>query len=92
MKKVYTEEHKAFFASFIPGHTTTEVVAEFNRRFEQKTTASKVKSYKTNNRIKKTIVSKAEHAKVILRAKVNCFHGKSVISSGRIIRGKQHCR
>lgn len=52
MKKVYTEEHKAFFASFIPGHTTTEVVAEFNRRFEQKTTASKVKSYKTNNRIK----------------------------------------
>ena len=46
MKKVYTEEHKAFFASFIPGHTTTEVVAEFNRRFEQKTTASKVKSYK----------------------------------------------
>lgn len=52
MKKVYTAEQKEFFRDFIPGHTTTEVVAEFNRRFEQKTTASKVKSYKTNNRIK----------------------------------------
>lgn len=52
MKKVYTEEHKAFFLSFVPGHSCAEVVAEFNRRFEQKTTVSKVKSYKKNNHIK----------------------------------------
>lgn len=52
MKKVYTEEQKEFFINFIPGHTTAEVVEEFNRRFEQETTVSKVKSYKTNNHIK----------------------------------------
>ena len=52
MKKVYTEEQKEFFRNFIPGHTTAEVVAEFNRRFEQKTTISKVKAYKVNNHIK----------------------------------------
>lgn len=52
MTKVYTDEQKEFFKEFIPGHTTAEVVAEFNRRFEQKTTVSKVKSYKTNNHIK----------------------------------------
>lgn len=52
MTKVYTEEQKEFFINFIPGHTTAEVVEEFNRRFEQKTTVSKVKSYKTNNHIK----------------------------------------
>lgn len=52
MMKVYTEEQKEFLRNFIPGHTTVEVVEEFNRRFEQKTTTSKIKSYKTNHKIR----------------------------------------
>lgn len=50
--KRYTEEHRAFFLTFIPGHTSDEVAAEFNRRFDIKVTPSKVKSYKANRRIK----------------------------------------
>lgn len=52
MRTVYTDEQKEFFREFIPGHTTDEVVAEFGRRFGEETTASKVKSYKTNHHIK----------------------------------------
>ena len=52
MKKVYTEEHKAFFASFIPGHTDIEVAEEFNSRFALKITPAKVKNYKNRCHIK----------------------------------------
>lgn len=51
MKK-YTEEHRSFFLSFIPGHTNEEVAAEFNKRFDTKVTPSQVKAYKQNYRIK----------------------------------------
>ena len=51
MKK-YTEEHRSFFLSFIPGHTNEEVAAEFNKRFNTKVTPSQVKAYKQNYRIK----------------------------------------
>lgn len=52
MKKIYTEEHKAFFLSFIPGHSDVEVAEEFNRRFPLKITAEKVHSLKGNLHIK----------------------------------------
>ena len=51
MKKVYTEEHKAFFLSFVPGHSCAEVAEEFNRRFDIQITPAQVKAYKGNNKI-----------------------------------------
>lgn len=50
--KVYTNEHKEWLASFIPGHTCVEVAEEFNKRFELKITAYKVKCYKENHKIR----------------------------------------
>ena len=52
MKKIYNEEHRAFFLEFIPGHTDNEIANEFNQRFDIKITPSKVHAYKQNNRIK----------------------------------------
>lgn len=49
MKKKYTEEHKEFFLSFVPGHTDKEVATEFSSRFGISITPSQVKSYKHNN-------------------------------------------
>ena len=51
MKK-YSDEHRRFFLSFIPGHTCVEVAQEFNRRFDIMVTPSQVKSYKNNCHIK----------------------------------------
>ncbi|MBQ6568304.1 MAG: HNH endonuclease [Treponema sp.] len=52
MKKVYNEEHRAFFLKFIPGHTDEQVADEFNRRFDVQVTPSKVHAFKCNNHIK----------------------------------------
>ena len=50
--KRYNKEQHEWLASFIPGHTCVEVAEEFNKRFELKITPAKVKSYKTNHKIK----------------------------------------
>lgn len=52
MKKIYTEEHKVFFQTFILGHTDAEVAEEFNRRFKLQITPAKVKSYKNRFHIR----------------------------------------
>lgn len=48
----YTEEEKAFFVEFVPGHSYREIVDEFNRRFPEPITISQVKGcigrYKLN--------------------------------------------
>ena len=50
--RIYTPEQHEWLAAFIPGHTSQEIVEEFNKRYDSpKLTASKVKSYKMNHRI-----------------------------------------
>lgn len=52
MKRTYTDEHHAFFAQFVPGHTSQEVADEFNRLFPLQITAKQVRSLKKNLHIK----------------------------------------
>ena len=47
----YTEEEHAFLQSFIPGHTYKEIVAEYNKRFKEPITESRVKGYMSNHKI-----------------------------------------
>ena len=47
----YTEEEHKFLQSFIPGHTYKEIVAEYNKRFEEPITESRVKGYMANHKI-----------------------------------------
>lgn len=47
----YTEEEHKFLQSFIPGHTYKEIVAEYNKRFEEPITESRVKGYMNNHKI-----------------------------------------
>lgn len=51
MKKVYTEEQRQFLKDFIPGRTSKEVVAEYNKRFGGEMTVEKLRSYKNNHHI-----------------------------------------
>ena len=48
----YTDEQNAFFAAFIPGHSSADVAAEFNKRFSCGVTPAQVKAYKVNHKIK----------------------------------------
>ena len=47
----YTDEEHKFLQSFIPGHTYKEIVAEYNKRFEEPITESRVKGYMANHKI-----------------------------------------
>jgi len=47
----YTEEEHKFLKSFIPGHTYKEIVSEYNKRFEEPITESRVKGYMGNHKI-----------------------------------------
>ena len=47
----YTEEERAFLHSYVPGHTYQEIVEEFNNRFAEPITASKLKGYIRNHKL-----------------------------------------
>ena len=47
----YTDEEHKFLQSFIPGHTYKEIVAEYNERFDEPITESRVKGYMANHKI-----------------------------------------
>jgi hypothetical protein len=47
----YTEEEHKFLRTFIPGHTYKEIVAEYNRRFSEPITETRVKGYMANHKI-----------------------------------------
>lgn len=47
----YTEEEHKFLQSFIPGHTYKEIVAEYNKRFSEPITETRVKGYMANHKI-----------------------------------------
>lgn len=47
----YTDEEHKFLKSFIPGHTYKEIVAEYNKRFEEPITEMRVKGYMANHKI-----------------------------------------
>lgn len=47
----YTQEEHEFLRAFIPGHTYKEIVAEYNARFEDQITESRVKGYMNNYKI-----------------------------------------
>lgn len=47
----YTEEEREFLMSYIPGHTYKEIVAEWNKRFDEPITESRVKGYMNNHKI-----------------------------------------
>lgn len=47
----YTEEEHKFLRDFIPGHTYKEIVAEYNKRFEEPITEPRVKGYMANHKI-----------------------------------------
>lgn len=51
-RKVYTPEHKAFFAEHVKGRTNEELAEMFQERFNIETTASMVKSLKANFKLK----------------------------------------
>lgn len=48
----YTEEEHEFLKTFIPNHTTKEIVEEYNSRFVEPITVSRVKAYMTNHKIR----------------------------------------
>lgn len=47
----YTEEERAFFVEYVPGHTYKEIQEEHIRRFGPGMTVERVKSYMGNNRL-----------------------------------------
>lgn len=47
----YTITEHEFLRAFIPGHTYKEIVAEYNNRFNEPITISRVKSYMANHKI-----------------------------------------
>lgn len=47
----YSEEEHNFLRSFIPGHTYKEIIAEYNKRFEEPITQTRVKGYMSNHKI-----------------------------------------
>lgn len=47
----YTQEERDFLRKFIPGHTLKEIVAEYNKRFDDQITESRVKGYMNNHKI-----------------------------------------
>ena len=47
----YTQEERDFLRKFIPGHTLKEIVAEYNKRFDDQITESRVKGYMANHKI-----------------------------------------
>lgn len=47
----YTEEEHEFLKTFIPGHTYKEIVVEYNKRFSEPITMSRIKSYCGNHKI-----------------------------------------
>lgn len=48
----YTDEEHKFLKSFIPGHTYKEIVAEYNKIFDEPITESRLKGYMGNHKIK----------------------------------------
>ena len=48
---VYSEEEKKFLLSVIPGNTSEEIVAEYNKRFSEPITKERLKAFKNNNKI-----------------------------------------
>lgn len=47
----YNEDEHKFLQSFIPGHTYKEIVAEYNKRFREPITVTRVKGYMSNHKI-----------------------------------------
>lgn len=47
----YSKEEHEFLRTFIPGHTYKEIVAEYNKRFDEPITESRVKAYMANHKI-----------------------------------------
>ena len=47
----YTEEEKAFFAEYVPGHTYKEIQAAFMKRFCWDITISQIKGYISNHKL-----------------------------------------
>lgn len=47
----YTEEEHKFLQSFISGHTYKEIVDEYNKRFDEPITESRVKAYMNNHKL-----------------------------------------
>lgn len=47
----YTQEEHDFLKAFIPGHTYKEIVAEWNSRFDEPITETRVKGYMANHKI-----------------------------------------
>lgn len=47
----YTIAEHEFLRAFIPGHTYKEIVAEYNNRFNEPITISRLKSYMSNHKI-----------------------------------------
>ena len=47
----YSDDEHKFLQSFIPGHTYKEIVAEYNKRFDEPITESRVKAYMANHKI-----------------------------------------
>lgn len=48
---IYTDEEHNFLRTFIPGHTYKEIVNEYNTRFAEPITESRVKAYMANHKI-----------------------------------------
>lgn len=47
----YTQEERDFLRKFIPGHTYKEIVAEYNKNFEDQITERRVKGFMANHKI-----------------------------------------
>lgn len=60
----YTAEEHEFLHSFIPGHTYKEIVEEYNKRFSEPITVSRVKEYMGNHKIKNGLTGRFKKGQV----------------------------
>ena len=60
----YTEDEHEFLQSFIPGHTYKEIVAEYNKRFLDRITESRLKGYMSNHKIKNGLTGRFKKGQV----------------------------
>ena len=60
----YTEREHAFLREFIPGHTYKEIVAEYNKTFDEPITAGRVKGYMANHKINNGLTGRFQKGQI----------------------------
>ena len=60
----YTEEEHSFLREFIPGHSYKEIIAAYNKRFDDTMTETRLKGYMANHKIQNGLTGRFKKGKV----------------------------